>query len=88
MARALDYPTIFKALLDGGYIYKSVPIARKAEYGVCLHGNRVGHITRNQFEQLVHQGVIEGAEGPYLPDKHRTVTSLYYLRQKKDGETK
>ena len=88
MAKALEYPAIFKVLLNGGYICKSVPVTRKAEYELYLHGDYVGHITQNQFEQLVHQDVIESDPQCYLVDKHRTVSTLFYLRQKKDGDEK
>lgn len=93
MARALEYPAIFKALLNGGHIRRIRPLCRKAEYDLwqpernSFSTKYVGHITQNQFEQLSSHDIIEWDGWPSGRDKHGTVTSLYYLRQEKDGGT-
>lgn len=92
MARALEYPAIFKALLNGGYICERQPVVRKAEYELYQPerspspSKRVGHITPKQFEQLAHHGIIEWNGWPNRTDKYGTVIVSYGLRQEKDGD--
>ena len=53
--KALEYPKVFKVLLDGGYI---VVVAGKT-YSVVDGGNMVGHITEKMFRALIENEVIK-----------------------------
>ena len=61
MAKALDYVTVFKVLLDGGYICSEM----KKFNGECkimvinYQRETVGHITEKQLIELDSKGVIE-----------------------------
>ncbi len=77
MAKAMEYPAVFKALLDGGVIFRDRPVCRKEEYEVYLDSNVVGHITGNQFKQLIN--IIDSDHECQWIDKHGTVTRLFHL---------
>ena len=95
MAKALEYPAIFKVLLDGGYICESQQAARRSTAYELYQPDSsprpakyVGHITQKQFEQLAHHGVIGWSGWPNRMDKYGTVTIYYGLQQEKDGDEK
>lgn len=61
MAKALDYPVAFKALLDGGHICEREPVVGAVKYTVhpgsgplCL-----GHITERQLVELYRNNIIK-----------------------------
>lgn len=88
MANALEYPAIFKALLNGGYICKQQPVLQKVKYDLYqpehhrFPSKYVGHITPKQFEQLSSHGIIEWNGLPSKKDKCGTVTVSYRLRHR------
>lgn len=53
--KALEYPKVFKVLLDGGFI---VVVAGKT-YSVVDGGHMVGHITEKMFRALMENEVIK-----------------------------
>lgn len=58
MAKALKYPTVFRALLDGGHICERAPITGKHKWTVSLNLKRIGHITENQFIDMYNAGLL------------------------------
>lgn len=94
MAKALEYPVIFKTLLDGGYICEVQPVLRSYKYKLYRlepfpqPNKYVGHITPKQFDELVSQGIIEWNGMPNMKDKCGTVSISYGLRKGKDGDAK
>lgn len=89
MARALDYPPVFKALLTGGHIcefYKNNGQSHKytvhAHHPLCL-----GHITDQQFRQLIANDVIQPIESKAKKDKYGNLYYFYILAHP-DASTK
>lgn len=84
MAKALEYPVVFKALLDGGYITSTHYVQRKTEYKVFQKTERtarmVGHITEKQFDALVAQRVIKPTS--QNRDKWGNIINFYELGQR------
>ena len=64
MAKALDYPVVFKTLMDCGYICAKIHPLRKTVYEVfCDQGHqspakKVGHITEHQFDELTSHSIL------------------------------
>lgn len=61
MARALAYPAVFAVLLGGGHISVKHPPVGAAKYTVHPASGSVlcsGHITENQFGQLIKHRII------------------------------
>lgn len=94
MAKALEYPVIFKTLLDGGYICEVQSVLRNYKYElyrleIFPQPNKyVGHITPKQFDELVSQGIIGWNGMPNMKDKSGAVSISYGLLKEKDGEAK
>ena len=53
--KALEYPKVFKVLLNGGYIV----VAGKAYMVVTRTVAQVGHITERMFRELTEKEVIK-----------------------------
>lgn len=68
--KALEYPKVFKVLLNGGHICAIVG-NNKTTYSVVTGngGSLVGHITEKQFRELDLNGVI-GYEGNQLGNNY------------------
>ena len=58
MAKALKYPTVFRALLDGGHICEREPFTGPVKWTVHVNLKCVGHITEKQFEEMYHNGLL------------------------------
>ena len=71
MAKALKYPTIFRALLDGAHICEHQPTVGPYKWTVHFRLRKLGHITETQFQDLYNAGLL-----------HHTDT-----RQEKNGDT-
>jgi len=88
MAKALDYPVVFKALLDGGDICR-ILLTGKEIAKITVHtparSTSVGHITENQFIQLLENNIIELEEQPVQSDKYGNMYSYYTIYRKKEG---
>lgn len=58
MAKALKYPTVFRALLDGGHICERQPIVGPCKWTVHISQRKLGHITETQFQDLYNAGLL------------------------------
>ena len=58
MAKALKYPTVFRALLDGGHICVREPITGPCKWSVHVNMQKIGHITENQFMDMYNTGLL------------------------------
>lgn len=90
MAEKMDIVKVFRILLDGGHIASMEHIQKKTEYYVNYNSERVGHISKKQFEDLCENGIIESYT-PYWhnqrTDKYGNIITLYTLAEqyKRDG---
>lgn len=58
MAKALKYPTVFRALLDGGHICERAPVTGPCKWSVSVNMKNIGHITENQFIDMYNAGLL------------------------------
>lgn len=58
MAKALNYPAVFKALLEGGHICEREPITGRCKWTVSVLQRTIGHITEMQFQDLYNAGLL------------------------------
>lgn len=58
MAKALKYPTVFRALLDGGHICEREPAQGPVKWTVHVSLRKLGHITETQFQDLYNSGLL------------------------------
>lgn len=81
MAKALEYPVVFKALLTGGHICESHRNnGRATKYTVHAHHPLcLGHITEQQFRQLIAKDVIRPIDGKAKKDKYGNLYYFYTL---------
>ena len=61
MAKALIYPKIFRALIDGGFITSENHVTKSTEYKVWnRRGGQVGHMSEQAMQELLEEGVLFG----------------------------
>ena len=58
MAKAMKYPSVFKALLWTGHICVRQPVQGKIKYTVHVSPRTIGHITETQFQALQNEGLL------------------------------
>lgn len=68
MAKALEYPAVFKALLRGGHICRTEPVMGTTRYTVAISSpykipEHIGHITERQFGELGRNSIIKPLPG-------------------------
>lgn len=85
MEKAMDIFKVFKILLEGGYIASTEYVQKKTEYYVFSEktnfiGERKGHITQKQLENLCSEGIIIPQE--QRKDKYGNIITFYYLPEK------
>lgn len=81
MAKALEYPVVFKALLNGGHICESYTNnGRTHKYTVHAHHPLcLGHITEKQFRQLISNDTINLRNDCPKKDKYGNLYFFYTL---------
>ena len=81
MAKALEYPVVFKALLSGGHICESYTNnGRTHKYTVHAHHPLcLGHITEKQFRLLIANSIIYLRDGKAKKDKYENLHYFYTL---------
>ena len=83
MALSLEYPVVFKALMDGGHICETHPSGgRTWRYTVhcpARHYSSLGHITPKQFRQLQANRIIHETRPEPSVDKGGNVHFYYRL---------
>lgn len=62
MAKAMKYPSVFRALLDGGYICERQPTVGPCKWTVHVLGRKVGHITELQFQDMYNAALLHHTE--------------------------
>lgn len=58
MAKAMKYPSVFRALLDGGHICERQPTVGQCKWTVHVLCRKVGHITELQFQDMYNAGLL------------------------------
>lgn len=77
MAKALEYPVVFKSLLEGGHICAiNFSNRNHKEYSVHVPNKKVGHITEKQFRSLIDYNLI--SMKPMSPNKDKYGNLYYY----------
>lgn len=80
MAKALEFPIVFKALLTSGHICECHKNNGRTKYTVHAdHPLCLGHITENQFRQLIANDVIQPTDGKAKKDKYGNLYYFYTL---------
>lgn len=77
MAKALEYPTVFRALLDGGHICEREPLAGPPKWTVSVNLRTIGHITEKQFTDMYKAGLINNTNTRH--DKSGAALNYYTL---------
>lgn len=88
MAKALEYPVVFKALLEDGHIC-AIAFSNNSRTEYTVHVSNVsiklGHITEKQFQSLVQNGLIVPGINPSNKDKYGNLYTYYRLPYKITG---